>query len=375
MQELPELSIQFYADDPDLNIRPAIEAALSVSDDVEVFLTDDASRGGFSSLAHEIGEKDRRFEYHHFGKRVGEAAARNFALKNTDADYVLIAWPEDILDPEGVLILLDFLKKNESYAGAYGKDLYVDLGGKPGHHVTGHTFSRFMLPYDEAFDPGVMLVRREDVMDAGLFMETGDDEDSSEVEKYLYYRLAAVKDIKYINAFTSQRQRRSRQHINAALEKSHEVFEFIRDETFSKWDHLVERLREEPSAPVKANDIKAAVLMLSLLSTEIGLENPEHLDYLNAAERLDPFDYGILLRKYFFHSVNGDVYSAAEVCSSILEKFGNDPLVRMNALRLKMHISELYLTSEEEQAVRNEISAIENDYFKLTGQLAGKFGK
>ncbi len=375
MHELPELSIQFYADNPDLNIRPAIEAALSVSDDIEVFLTDDANGGGFSSLAREIGEKDRRFEYHHFGKPVGEAAARNFALKNTDADYVLVAWPEDILDPDGVLKLLEALKADDSSSAVYGKDLYVDLGGKPGHHVTGQTFSRFMLPYDEAFDPGVMLVRREDVMEADLFLETGADENSSEVEKYLYYRLAAMKDIKFINVFTSLRQRRSRQHINAALEKSREVFEFIREEMFSKWDHLVERLRDEPSAPVKSHDIKAAVLILSLLSTEIGLENPEHLDYLNAAERLDPFDYGILLRKYFFHSVNGDVYSAAEVCSAILEKFGSDPLVRLNALRLKMHISEFYLNPEEELAVKNEITALENDYFELTGQLAGKFGK
>lgn len=59
-------------------------------------------------------------------EKWGVAAARNQALVNCTGEYIVPLDADDILKPDGVIKIVDFLATNDKYGWASGNRLYVD---------------------------------------------------------------------------------------------------------------------------------------------------------------------------------------------------------------------------------------------------------
>lgn len=109
-----------------------LESVLSQTDgDWECIVIDDASpdKSGVA-IAQQFADKDSRFKVHRNEKNVYLAEARNVGIRLANGRYILPLDADDMLAPDAVAILANYLDNARSIHVAYGGVFFVEEDGK-----------------------------------------------------------------------------------------------------------------------------------------------------------------------------------------------------------------------------------------------------
>ncbi len=82
----------------------------------ELFLLDDGSTDGTRKIIEQYSRLDERIKPYYFQSSEGPYARRNFAIKRTSADFIVIQDADDIMSPAKLQILCNEIRKDEQLA-------------------------------------------------------------------------------------------------------------------------------------------------------------------------------------------------------------------------------------------------------------------
>jgi glycosyltransferase involved in cell wall biosynthesis len=119
----------------------ALESILAQTrNDWEVIVVNDGSTDQTGTIAASIAAMDKRIRVVH-QDNAGVSAARNrgFAESRQDYEYVLFFDSDDVLEPDGLAMLLRPLEKDRDAVAAHGLVRFIDSQGRPiafaGHYT------------------------------------------------------------------------------------------------------------------------------------------------------------------------------------------------------------------------------------------------
>ncbi len=108
-------------------LAEAIESALAQTlPPTEVIVVDDGSTDRTAAVALEYVPRVR---FHRFDTNQGKSAALNWATERASGEYILILDSDDVLEPDAIAVLSEYLDRHSDVGVAFGHASLFDNGG------------------------------------------------------------------------------------------------------------------------------------------------------------------------------------------------------------------------------------------------------
>jgi len=182
-------------------LKDTIKSVLEQSHkDLTLYIIDDGSTDNGETEKYVLGLKDRRVKYYK-KKNGGQATARNFGIRISEAPFVAMVDSDDIWDKNKLEKQLDLMNKNPRVGLVYGLCKLIDESGNVFDEVVwqkrGDLFQYLLRGNKISGSASMVLVRREALNKVGLFHEDfliGEDWE-------MWLRIAKSYQIDYVPEF------------------------------------------------------------------------------------------------------------------------------------------------------------------------------
>ncbi len=334
---MPKVSVHIATRNNERYVADAIRSVLAEPyKDLELMILDDASTDGSWEIIQKAVEGAPNAKAMRAESRLGEAMARHRLTDLSDSKYTLVVDGDDMLVPGSLEERVAFLDANESFAGAYGKLCTVDASGAISGNVIGRPFSRFSLALDNSVCHPGHLLRRSDVVAAGGNLETGAGPDSVAEDLYLWFRLALSKDFKFFNRFVCLYRVHGGQLSSTGKGRLRDAEAWMMKAVLALRPDIAEPLMKGAPISLDKDSLRAASTVLSILARCAPEGSRSLWGIIDSAARLDPHDYGVLLKAHDFSLKSGDYATALKCCERVLQEFKDEPVLVYGALKLKI---------------------------------------
>lgn len=144
-------------------LAQTIESCLNQDQhNIEIIIVDDGSTDRTQKIVEYYQRKDPRIVSCRMPENVGRSAARNYGIKASSSDVLLMMDADDIATPNRVSDTLKFFKKNPGVSICYGQFSVIDAYGKILGHQDVQPFDKKKVIKDKMFYIGhsTMAFRR-----------------------------------------------------------------------------------------------------------------------------------------------------------------------------------------------------------------------
>ena len=260
----------------------------------EFVICDDASpAGGDGDTARRYMAKyPDLFRMIRHDERKGIAVSYHDLVEAARGDYVLIFDADDIFVPFDIDGSMDYLDAHPECGASYGrKRLFNDEEGDMGT-VHGGEASLFAMTFDPRIVHNGMLIRVSDLKAVGSYQPTNYGRDGGAADISMWIRLSLEKELHFEFPLRAFFRVHNRQKTNATNNHHREEYRYLGDKLIERYPELYHGLEACQPVTIRADQRRAAVMLLGLLYHRA--EDPNlKLNYLNAAEQVMPEDYAI----------------------------------------------------------------------------------
>lgn len=129
---LPTVSIGMPIFNDEKYVSRALDDLLAQTfEDFELIISDNDSNDKTEEICRRYASKDRRIRYHRQCRNLGAQANFIFVLQRARGEFFMWAASDDQWDSDFITILLDALRRDQSYASAFCPFINVDEDGRP----------------------------------------------------------------------------------------------------------------------------------------------------------------------------------------------------------------------------------------------------
>ena len=293
---MPEVSVHIAVKDGEKYLSECLESILSQDVDLEVILINDGSTDSTEGIIQEYQNKDTRIKYFKNDENIGIAKSRAMLARATECEFIVPFDADDVMFEARLGEQLQLLKQNPDIAGVYGKTRFVDSNLEPLETVMGHAFSPFSFPFFNPIAHGSCMLRRENVLEAGNYQETGRGVRSVAVDFFLFMRMAAKSDFIFVNKLNYWRRMHDTQISNNKQENYLSCLKFIYESFLKRYD-----INEILNGDLQNYTKNEYLILMSILLATGQIRQEERVQVLLRSYQLAPGDYAILteMGKYF----------------------------------------------------------------------------
>ena len=160
----PLVSVIMAAKNVEKYISEAIDSVINQTyKNWELIIVDDGSNDTTLSIINDYTKNDSRIKIIHNEKSVGQAFARNTAVKNSSGDFLAILDADDIAMPDRITEQVHFLENNPNVSAIGGHAEIIDDNGKSlgiKRKALNIDAIRFSLLLQNQFIHSTMMIRR-----------------------------------------------------------------------------------------------------------------------------------------------------------------------------------------------------------------------
>jgi hypothetical protein len=284
-------------------------------------------------------------------------------IRKTDAVYIVIADGDDILLPGWLTPQIDLLENCPQIVATYGKMRHVDANLKDLGRIQGGSFSRFVLPFVNYVSQGGIIMRRKAVLDAGCYLETGLGNRSLGADLFLWYRLAMIGDLVFINEYRYLYRQHGDQSTKGSnsQERMRSAHQYMQDWTIEHNRSAYERI-VSGTGEFSEKELRSVILLLGIIAKRMHNARMPYKQLIDAAEMIDPYDHGIISQRIVMLEQEGAFRQCLEECDKMIERFSNDLFCSMNALRIKAQLLDRIGSREEALSVKSKADLFQQQF-------------